>query len=666
MTKMNRQAIITLMLAGALCAPAASLTPDEALSAALGNGLSRIKGMDGKASYSHVWTAESGGLYAFNNEKGGFVITAADDSMPELLIGYSDSGFFDAADIPPAMHSMLLHFASGNYTASPVAAPARENVEPLVAAQWDQDAPFNNLCPVTSEGKKTMAGCMAISMAQVVNKWKHPLCGTGTVSVDFEGEVLSLDLSECPFDWDNIYDVYSDGEYSDRSAMAVANLVRAVGYTCEMDYSPFSSGADLRTAALGMVEHLGYDRSLRSLRKSFFSTGRWISLLYEELAAGRPVMYNGYGETGGHAFVCDGYDGSQGDYFHINWGWSGVSNGYFLLGNLSPAETGIGGGSGTYNNNQEAFIGIQPDKGTENFTPFMCVYGGFGVSSASYSRSKTPEFTTISDGADGSSGITGGARYRGFYNLGLVPEDVTFGIKLVDNESGEVMHIASATPSKMAVNQRIQSFKVNGADFPSGEGSYTVTPAIFRDGAWIDVEQEQATLTQVTLSTTDTKLKFSVENASPALNVSEVMLSEVVNGEPVHLSARFTAQNGDFSGNVIPVLCTDRTILSHMPPRSLQLLSGESGMLEWNDKFDVSLTPGSYEFLIVKQEGYKIVYDGGNIEVLERSSVGVVEPDADGSAIRYGLDGTRVSGQEPGSLYIERTPDGKARVRYHR
>ena len=32
---------------------------------------------------------------------------------------------------------------------------------------------------------------------------------------------------------------------------------------------------------------------------------------------------------GGHAFVCDGYDGKG--YYHINWGWGGDSDAYFLL-----------------------------------------------------------------------------------------------------------------------------------------------------------------------------------------------------------------------------------------------------------------------------------------------------------------------------------------------
>ena len=60
-------------------------------------------------------------------------------------------------------------------------------------------------------------------------------------------------------------------------------------------------------------------------------------MLYEELSSGRPVLYSGSKNMSGHEFVCDGYDGNG--MFHINWGWNGLSNGYFLLNVLDP-DTG--------------------------------------------------------------------------------------------------------------------------------------------------------------------------------------------------------------------------------------------------------------------------------------------------------------------------------------
>ena len=62
--------------------------------------------------------------------------------------------------------------------------------------------------------------------------------------------------------------------------------------------------------------------------------------------------------------MCDGYD-SEG-YVHINWGWYGRSNGYFLVNHLNPSELGVGGGTGGYNRDQEIITGIQPATGTNN------------------------------------------------------------------------------------------------------------------------------------------------------------------------------------------------------------------------------------------------------------------------------------------------------------
>ncbi len=77
-----------------------------------------------------------------------------------------------------------------------------------------------------------------------------------------------------------------------------------------------------------------------------------------------PCYYAGWADytyTSGHGFVVDGY---QGDYFHMNWGWSGYLDGYFLLDNLTP-------GGSNFNYAQELIINCYPD--TVNYTyPSFC------------------------------------------------------------------------------------------------------------------------------------------------------------------------------------------------------------------------------------------------------------------------------------------------------
>ena len=74
-----------------------------------------------------------------------------------------------------------------------------------------------------------------------------------------------------------------------------------------------------------------------------YTYDNWIDLIYNELYQGRPVVYGGEGTDVGHEFVCDGYMYEGGDLFHINWGWGGMSDGYFVLSVLNPDEQGIGG-----------------------------------------------------------------------------------------------------------------------------------------------------------------------------------------------------------------------------------------------------------------------------------------------------------------------------------
>ncbi|MFA4851669.1 MAG: CUB domain-containing protein, partial [Bacteroidales bacterium] len=85
-------------------------------------------------------------------------------------------------------------------------------------------------------------------------------------------------------------------------------------------------------------------------------------LIRTELDNKRPVLYSGFDPSppySGHAFVCDGYQGTN--YFHFNWGWSGYYNGYFYLSSLNPGGNDLSSG-------QEAVIGIYPGSGY----PYNC------------------------------------------------------------------------------------------------------------------------------------------------------------------------------------------------------------------------------------------------------------------------------------------------------
>ena len=166
-------------------------------------------------------------------------------------------------------------------------------------------------------------------------------------------------------EWDHMLNNYTGAEpveYTD----AVANLMLYAGYSVKMQYGTSASGAYTDDIPAGFIK-FGYNaNTIRIAYRNDYSQDEWNDLIYGELATGRPMIYNGTaGSGGGHSFICDGFE--SGDYFHINWGWGGMSNGYFLLEILNPHASGIGGSSSSegYNIKQNAIIGIMPDNGEQ-------------------------------------------------------------------------------------------------------------------------------------------------------------------------------------------------------------------------------------------------------------------------------------------------------------
>ena len=207
------------------------------------------------------------------------------------------------------------------------------DVAPLLATTWNQGCDYNADCPVDGDGPcgHVWAGCVATAMAQVMKYWAHPAQGTGSHGYTHSDYGYQYaDFSAATYDWAGMPDDYGEDD--------IAELLYHCGVGLEMDYSPWGSGAYTGTYGYPNVvsvleDYFDYDPELDYLYKSDYSTYAWNSMLRNQLDAGRPLVYRGQG-SGGHAFVCDGYQG--GNYFHFNWGWSGSYNGYYYLNDLTP------------------------------------------------------------------------------------------------------------------------------------------------------------------------------------------------------------------------------------------------------------------------------------------------------------------------------------------
>ena len=273
--------------------------------------------------------------YVFNADDGSaFVIVAGDDRAAGVLACGNHA--IDMDDVPCNMQWLLDHYSKQmDYLRAhpdvPVMAAAGQNsvvVSPLVSCTWNQRAPFYNQCP-TSGTQHCLTGCVATAMAQVMYYWKYP--AQAPALDGYTSEVNGATVGALPggtFDWDNMLDVYPTNATAQQKD-AVAMLMRYCGQACHMGYGTNASGAYSDDELEGM-KTFGYNNDAVLLDRDDFTADEWAAMIEQQLAAGCPILYGGVDadKNAGHAFVVDGCGGGM---YHINWGWSGSGDGYFVL-----------------------------------------------------------------------------------------------------------------------------------------------------------------------------------------------------------------------------------------------------------------------------------------------------------------------------------------------
>jgi len=321
-------------------------------------------------------TENSAVYYVYNYSAGGFIILSGYDNVYPVL-GYSFKGSYSTGKQSPAFKSwmencknQIEYVVNNNLPATPeikqrwadlvsdqkiLILNSPQAVTPLVQTVWDQEPYYNDLCPYDNTQKaRTVTGCVATAMAQVMKFWNYPLTGTGFNSYNSGSYgTLSANFGATTYDWAAMPDSVASPN------LAVATLMYQCGVSVDMDYGVDGSSAATLDVAGALKTYFGYDtNTVAGINRSDYTDSAWTATIKAELLAGRPVQYAGTSSEGGHSFVCDGMDVNN--YFHFNWGWSGISDGYYELNALNPGTQGTGGGSEGYNTDQRAIIGVQP------------------------------------------------------------------------------------------------------------------------------------------------------------------------------------------------------------------------------------------------------------------------------------------------------------------
>ena len=324
-------------------------------------------------------------FFIFNNTAGkGYVIMAADDCVTPIL-GYSYENNFVEGELPPNFKAWLDGYAEQIHAATAMKLNATEEIRtdweclrqsktlpiksekavgPLVQAKWNQAPYYNAQCPYDyNANERTVTGCVATAMAQIMKYWSYPEHGLGNHSYvpssHPEYGTLYVDFSAVTYQWSSMPNSVTSAN------SAVATLMYHCGVSVDMMYGipaapDYGSAAYIidygggrACAETALKTYFDYKSSLHGVKKNDYSDSQWIALLKNELDNGRPMLYGGFSSSGGHAFVCDGYNNNN--YFHFNWGWGGNYNDYFYINSLNPS-------SYNYSQNQQALIGIEPNQ----------------------------------------------------------------------------------------------------------------------------------------------------------------------------------------------------------------------------------------------------------------------------------------------------------------
>ncbi len=513
--------------------------------------------------------ASSGDAYhVFNiGASNGFVIVSGSDLTPDI-IGYTDEGAFDAQNIPDNMKEWLQEYTNqiawmekqGEATASASKvrkAPAgvKAAIAPLIQTKWNQGNPYNYYCPNFVTSTKCVTGCMATALAQLLY-YHHQKDGfpTGTKAdvaeydcfTNWSGSYVHVDA--CPasdFAWDKMQLTYTGKEEaaSDAKAQAVAKLMQYCGAAINMDYADESNGGSSASSDIvePLITYFGFDERVKLCSRTNYTIVEWESLIYQELVEKRPVILTGQSTGGGHAFICDGYDADG--YFHINWGWGGTGNGYYLLNIANPHETGIGAGTSSdgYTMKQDALIGLEKPVGS---VPTEVELGRLTMSELNYL---------------GETVVARSAEFQLSYHFKVVnrlssAHDFQFTLAVFDKDDNCVALPSSYIPVTLNTKQSAfydghkPQFNFSTSKLPSGTYRVKMVSRFKGETEWYPCFESEDYYIQMVAD--ESNLTFTTVNPSLDLAVSDVSPLDCVKGEVTTITATITNNGSNFNSNL--------------------------------------------------------------------------------------------------------------------
>ena len=476
--------------------------------------------------------------YAVNLGKNdGFVLVVGNEHSNDI-IGYCDHGSIDAQNMPSNMRSWLESYmtcagedvktASMLRTAQP-GIPTKTPIHPLLTSKWGQSEPYNGQTPIIDD-MHCYTGCTITAMAQVMYYHKWPKAATQAIPAYTPNNSAGTSYPSLPalepttFDWDRIYPSYDYGE----DGTEVARLLKYIGTASCADYGTSATSATGYKALAAAIKYFDYDASAHAVWRRERSYNEWVDMLYAELKENRPVMFSGTSVDGAHSYVVDGYD--EEDFFHVNWGWNGTSDGYYKVILMDPKEQGIGGSTNNeaYIADQVGFFGVKPNSGGASHIPSLTVLKNYLYADVN----GTGDYTT--QGMVSESPYYNGQGYLvtpafDSYNFNIDAAEFELGSRLIKDDGSVVVDFiwdqsANFAPNMGFIDHSRPIYLNPIADTYLTDGNYKMyfTSKLKTSDTWQINKESENHYTIINLDHASGKLTATAVSLEPELVIKEV------------------------------------------------------------------------------------------------------------------------------------------------
>ena len=308
-------------------------------------------------------------FYVYNLIPQGYIVVSGSYNLPPVIAYSFTSNFFIYNDANP-LYSMLFsditlrleniqklpekiiqerHLQWDSYRIeNPIASSGFEQWPPegttstdgWLETSWTQGEPYNNLCPLDkTNGGRSVAGCPSITMAMIIDYYKttnnivfndsddyHHIYGGNNYWID--NDYISYDFPSFPIL--NGYLTTLNSHYQNQTPTTdtdIAALIFACGVAAKQVYGSDGSGTFSVNQAFTAYKkfHCTTCTLLQDTDSNVY--GRLAKNMIDAMPAHLAVVDESW--TTGHNLVVDGYNTD--DFFHLNFGWGGAYNGWYLL-----------------------------------------------------------------------------------------------------------------------------------------------------------------------------------------------------------------------------------------------------------------------------------------------------------------------------------------------